>query len=58
MDAHRAKEIFDSLGVIEVVHKNSPVWIEKVEGASVEVRYLDSDKRARVPVFELSEPGG
>ncbi len=55
MDTERAIEIFNSLGVIDVHHKGAPVWIENIEGSTAEVRYLDTRRRARVPVSELVE---
>lgn len=55
MDPERAVEIFNSLGVIGVEHKGSPVWIENIDGSVAEVRYLDRRSRARVPVSELEE---
>jgi len=55
LDNKRAIEIISSLGVIEVRHQGSPVWIEQVEDDFAEIKYLDKGKRIRVPVNELAE---
>ena len=55
MDSERAQEIFDSLGVIEVLHRGAPVWIEAVANDQARIKYLDSQERTRVPVAELVE---
>ncbi|NPV93426.1 MAG: small, acid-soluble spore protein, H family [Firmicutes bacterium] len=55
MNNQRAKEIFDSLGVIEVFHNGSPVWIEGIDNDAADVRYLKSNRRSRVPLTELAE---
>lgn len=55
MDARRAQQVIDSLGVIEVWHQGDSVWIEEVDGEMAQVKYLDSRKHARVPVVELEE---
>lgn len=55
MDKVRAQEILDSLGVIQVVHQQSPVWINSIEGEVVLIEYLDNSVKARVPVNELNE---
>ena len=48
MDIKKATEIFDSLGVIEVKYKNSPVWIEKIDADRVRVRDLETNRRFEV----------
>lgn len=55
MNIERAKEIFDSKGVIEVKHKNKSVWIESVDDVEgmVKVRNLNSNKSHNVDVSEL-----
>ncbi len=55
MDKLRAQEILDSLGVIQVVHQQSPVWINSIEGEVAFIEYLDSSVKAQVPVNELKE---
>lgn len=55
MDPERAQEIINSLGVIEVLHIDTPVWIERADDHWAEVVYLDSDERAEVPLNELIE---
>ena len=55
MMAYRARQIMDSLGVIEVKYQGNPVWIEQVEEDSAMVRFLDSGKKLKVPVNMLAE---
>ncbi|NLU49181.1 MAG: small, acid-soluble spore protein, H family [Syntrophomonadaceae bacterium] len=55
MQTERAREIVDSLGVIEVLHQGSPIWIEQLDGEFAEIRYLETGRRTRVPVHELVE---
>ncbi|MCX8131816.1 MAG: H-type small acid-soluble spore protein [Clostridia bacterium] len=55
MDSIRARQIINSNGVIEVKHKNSSVWLENIRGENAEVTYLESKKRAEVPLNQLSE---
>lgn len=55
MMAYRARQIMDSLGVIEVKYQGNPVWIEQVEEDSAMVRFLDSGKKIKVPVNMLAE---
>ncbi len=55
MRLNRAQEIFHSLGVIEVLHHDSPIWIERIKGEVAEIRYLDTEERIQVPVGELHE---
>ncbi len=55
MDRKRAEEIIDSLGVIEVQYKSSPVWLDHLDGDMVNIEYLDSFQKDRVPLKELYE---
>lgn len=56
MDNKRAREIVNSLGVIEVLYQDRPVWIEDVDGSLAQIRYLDAeDSKFEVPVGELEE---
>ncbi len=55
MNIERAQEIFDSYGVIEVLHRGAPVWIEAVANDRATVKYLDSQERTQVPVADLVE---
>lgn len=55
MDTKRAQEIMDSLGVIEVLLRGRPVWIEDLEGSLAQVRFLDDTHSFKVPVGELQE---
>jgi len=55
IDTNRALEIFNSLGVIEVLHQGSPIWIEQINDQKAEIRYLNTEQRAQVSVGELIE---
>jgi small acid-soluble spore protein H (minor) len=55
VDSKRAQEIVESLGVIEVLYKNAPVWIEQLDGQRADVRYLETGRCVQVPVTELVE---
>lgn len=55
MEIERAKQIYDSYGVIEVLYNGSPVWIESINGENVAVKYLQSGNRSEVPVKQLVE---
>ncbi len=55
MDPEKAQQIVESLGVIEVLHNGSPVWIENLDGDRAEVRYLETGEIMQVPVSELVE---
>lgn len=55
MDNERAQEIINSLGVIEVLLRGRPVWIEDLDGSMAQVRFLDDSHYFRVPVGELQE---
>lgn len=46
----------ESLGIIEVLHNGSAVWIESIkDNSTAEVRYLNTDKMAEVPIGSLVE---
>ncbi len=55
MEIERAKAIYDSYGVVEVLHKGSSVWIESINGENAAVKYLESGNRSEVPVKQLVE---
>jgi small acid-soluble spore protein H (minor) len=55
MDIKKATEIFDSLGVIEVKYKNSPVWIEKIDADRVQVQDIKTKRSFEVSVYDLVE---
>jgi H-type small acid-soluble spore protein len=40
LNIERAQEIFDSLGVIEVLHHGAPVWLEEVANDLATVKCL------------------
>lgn len=55
MDNKRANEILDSLGVIEVFYRDSPVWLEKIDANRVQVQDLKTNQRFEVSVYALVE---
>ena len=57
MDPEKAQQIVESLGVVEVLHNGTPVWIENLERENAEVRYLETGEVIQVPVSELVEGG-
>ena len=57
MDPEKAQQIFESLGVVEVLYNGAPVWIENLDGEDAEVRYLETGDQILVPVSELIEGG-
>ncbi|MGE5396862.1 MAG: small, acid-soluble spore protein, H family, partial [Chitinophagales bacterium] len=42
MTPERAKEIMESLGVIDVLHNGTSVWIQRVDQDRAEVQYLNN----------------
>ncbi|HOP93360.1 MAG TPA: H-type small acid-soluble spore protein [Acetivibrio thermocellus] len=56
MDAARAQQIIESDQVIEVLHKGSPVWIEKVmDNNMAHVSYIHTKEEKDVPLYMLVE---
>lgn len=55
MDNERAKQIVESLGVIEVLYNGSPVWIENIKENTAEVSYIDTKNKVEVQVEKLIE---
>ena len=55
MDNERARQIVESLGVIEVLYNGSPVWIESIKENNAEVSYIDTKNKAEVQVEKLIE---
>lgn len=57
MDTKRAIEIVDSLGVIEVNYKGSPVWIENINQQSntAKVRDINTNKELNVNISDLED---
>jgi H-type small acid-soluble spore protein len=55
MDNERARQIVESLGVIEVLYNGSPVWIENIKENNAEVSYIDTKNKAEVQVEKLIE---
>jgi small acid-soluble spore protein H (minor) len=55
MDINRAKEIFNSLGVIEVCYKGCPVWIEKIDEDRAQVQDIETNQSFEVSVNDLVE---
>jgi len=55
LDSERARQIVESLGVIEVLYNGSPVWIENIKENTAEVSYIDTKNKAEVQVENLIE---
>lgn len=56
LDEHRAKEIVNSKGVIEVLYQGSAVWIDQVKDNNMAlVHYISNNKKDEVPVYKLIE---
>ena len=56
MDAYRARTILNSPDSIQVMHENSPVWIEKVvNDNAAEIRFLNNNKKEIIPLDQLIE---
>lgn len=59
MDTIRARQIMQSGDAVQVLHRGSPVWIEKVmDNNTAEITYLGTEKNDRrevVPVYLLVE---
>ncbi len=55
MDVKRAHDIFNSLGVIEVLYQGEPIWIEDIYGDQAKIELLHQRKRTEVPVQDLME---
>ncbi|SHH50673.1 H-type small acid-soluble spore protein [Tepidibacter thalassicus] len=57
MFIRRAQEILQSNDIVEVLYKNEPIWIERVDNKTetAYVRSLNNDKRMEVPILDLIE---
>lgn len=56
MDSERAKQIMESKGVIEVLFRGSPVWIESLgDNNTAEVSYLRTKEKVEAPIYLLTE---
>jgi small acid-soluble spore protein H (minor) len=55
LEPEKAQQIFESLGVVDVLYNGVPVWIEDLDGEEAKIRYLESDDVIQVPVAELVE---
>ncbi|WP_017414400.1 H-type small acid-soluble spore protein [Clostridium tunisiense] len=57
MKLERAKEIYDSYGVINVSYNSKPVWIEHIETEEnrAQVKVLTTDEIIEVHVTDLKE---
>jgi small acid-soluble spore protein H (minor) len=53
MDIQKAREILDSLGVIEVTYNNIPVWINQIDGDKAQVQNLETHEKFEVLVYHL-----
>lgn len=56
MDANRARSILNSPDSIQVMHEDTPVWIERVvDNHAAEIRFLNNNKREIIPLNQLIE---
>lgn len=56
MDTERVKQIIESHGVIEVLYRDSPVWINNIKDSNhVDVTVLDTEERMDVSIDQLLE---
>ena len=55
MNNERAKQIVESLGVIEVLYNGSPVWIDNINGDTADVSYIGTNNKAEVDIKSLIE---
>ena len=55
LDNERARQIVESLGVIEVLYNGSSVWIENIKENTAEISYIDTKNKAEVQVEKLIE---
>jgi H-type small acid-soluble spore protein len=59
MQSNRAEQILKAQEKIEVLYKNSPIWIEKLNKTqnTAQVTVLGSSSMMEVPVEDLVETG-
>ncbi|MBC8061606.1 MAG: H-type small acid-soluble spore protein [Clostridiaceae bacterium] len=58
MNKERVKEILQSKGVINVLYKNNPVWIESIStdrDGVIQVRNLKTDETLMVDIKDLKD---
>ena len=58
MNKERVKEILESKGVINVLYKSNPVWIESIgtdKDGVIQVRDLKTDKLLTVDIKDLKD---
>ncbi|MBC2581126.1 H-type small acid-soluble spore protein [Clostridium sp. DJ247] len=57
MEFKKLEEIFNSFGTVNVLYKNSPIWIESIQEASgtANVKDLQTGQLYHVPASELYE---
>lgn len=53
MKSEKAKAILESHGVISVLYRGTPVWIETLMGDQARITMIESDRRLEVPVADL-----
>jgi H-type small acid-soluble spore protein len=59
MQVNRAEQILEASEKIEVLYKNSPIWIEKLNKTqnTAQVTVLGTTSKMEVPVNDLVETG-
>ncbi len=56
MDVTRARQILQSGDSVQVLHRGSPIWIERVlENNTAEISYPGNGRKEIVPVYLLVE---
>lgn len=59
MNSEKVKAVLESHGVITVLYRGNPVWIEILQGDRAQITMIDANQRLEVPVaeLELENPG-
>lgn len=60
MDINEAKEIYNSLGYVDVVYGESSVWIEDLdeENKMAKVKILETEEMKEIPISDLKQTVG
>jgi len=55
MELNRLADLMESSDAMQILHNQSPVWVETLNGSTATIKYLNSNQTARVQVAELVE---
>ncbi|NLB19172.1 MAG: small, acid-soluble spore protein, H family [Syntrophomonadaceae bacterium] len=55
MELNRLADLMESSDTMQILHNQSPIWIESLNGSTATIKYLNSNQTAEVPVAELVE---